>query len=92
MRKVHARRYMIPAAVLAVFGLVFWVGCSKDLMEPDIDPPSGSAITNPVDGSSLNRETINVRGRAEVGATIDNLVEMLTQGAHPVTIFPNLAA
>ena len=71
MRKVHARRYMIPAAVLAVFGLVFWVGCSQDLMEPDIDPPSGSAITNPVDGSSLNRETINVRGRAEVGATIE---------------------
>ena len=80
MRKVHARRYMIPAAVLAVFGLVFWVGCSKDLMEPDIDPPSGSAITNPVDGSSLNRETINVRGRAEVGATIDIFVNDVLEG------------
>ena len=69
MRKVHARRYMIPAAVLAALGLVFWAGCTK-LMEADDQPPSGSVITNPVDGSSLNSETINVRGRAEVGATI----------------------
>jgi len=70
MRKLHARRYMIPAAVLAALGLVFWAGCSKDLVPPDNDPPNGSAITNPVDGSSLNSGTINVRGRAEVGATI----------------------
>ena len=69
MRKLHARRYMIPAAVLAALGLVFWAGCTK-LMEADIEPPSGSAITNPVDWSSLNKATINVRGRAEVGATI----------------------
>ncbi len=60
---------MIPAAVLAALGLVFWAGCTK-LMEADDQPPSGSVITNPVDGSSLNSETINVRGRAEVGATI----------------------
>ncbi len=70
MRKFHARRYMIPAAVLVALGLVFWAGCSKDLLEPDVEAPSGSAITNPVDGSSLNSDTLNVRGRAEVGATI----------------------
>ncbi len=70
MRKVHARRYVIPAAVLVALGLVFWAGCSKDLLEPDVEAPSGSAITNPVDGSSLNSDTVNVRGRAEVGATI----------------------
>lgn len=70
MRKVHARRYMIPAAVLAALGLVFWAGCSKKLLDPDTEAPSGSAITNPVDGSSLNSQTINVRGRAEVGATV----------------------
>lgn len=70
MRKVHVRRYMIPAAVLAALGLIFWAGCSKKLLEPDIEPPSGSAITNPVHMSSLNSETINVRGRAEVGATV----------------------
>ena len=70
MRKVQARRYVIPAAVLAAFGLVFWAGCSKDLLEPDVEAPSGSAITNPIDGSSLNSDTLNVRGRAEVGATV----------------------
>ncbi len=74
MRKVHVRRYMIPAAVLAVLGLVFWTGCSKDLMSPDDQPPSGSTITNPADGSSLNKSVINVRGRAEVGATVDVFV------------------
>jgi hypothetical protein len=70
MTKVHARRYMIFAAVLAAFVLVVWAGCSKDLMSPDEEVPENSAITNPVHMSSLNRETINVRGRAEVGATI----------------------
>jgi len=71
MRKVHARRYVIPAAVLATLGLVFLAGCSKDLMSADGQPPSGSTITNPVDQASLNKSMINVRGRAEVGATID---------------------
>ena len=70
MTKVHARRCMILAAVLAALVLVFWAGCSKDLMSPDTEVPEDSAITNPVHMSSLNRETINVRGRAEVGATI----------------------
>ncbi|MFH1866250.1 MAG: hypothetical protein ABIK85_10235 [Candidatus Eisenbacteria bacterium] len=74
MRKVRVRRYMIPAAVLAVLGLVLWTGCSKDLMQPDVDPPSGSTITNPVDATSLNKSMINVRGRAEVGATVDMFV------------------
>ena len=71
MTKVHARRYMIFAAVLAALALVLWAGCSKDLMSPDEDVPEDSTITNPVHMSSLNRETINVRGRAEVGATIE---------------------
>ncbi|MFH1690176.1 MAG: hypothetical protein ABIE42_08055 [Candidatus Eisenbacteria bacterium] len=75
MRKAHVRRYMmIPAAVLAALGLVLWTGCGKDLMSPDDQPPSGSTITNPVDATSLNKSVINVRGRAEVGATIDVFV------------------
>ena len=71
MTKVHARRYMIFAAVLAALALVLWAGCSKDLMSPDEEVPENSTISNPVHMSSLNRETINVRGRAEVGATIE---------------------
>lgn len=80
MKKVHARRYIIPAAVLAATGLLFWAGCSKDLMSPDILPPEDSAITNPLDMSSLNKGTISVRGRAEVGATIDIFVKDLSSG------------
>lgn len=78
MTKVHARRYIMLAAVLAAFALIFWVGCSKDLMSPDKNPPEDSSITNPVNMSSLNQETINVRGRAEVGATIDVFVKDVT--------------
>ena len=81
MRKVHLRRYMIPVAVLAAFGLLFWAGCSKDLMSPDELPPRGSMITNPVDESSLNTSTINVRGRAEVGSTIDVFVNDEPKGS-----------
>jgi len=77
MKKVHARRYMIPAAVLAAIGLLFWAGCSKDLMSPDELRPEGSSITNPPDLTSLNKGTISVRGRAEVGATIDIFVKDL---------------
>ncbi|MBN2564399.1 MAG: hypothetical protein JXB46_01670 [Candidatus Eisenbacteria bacterium] len=81
MIKGHARRFMLSAALLAAFGLVFWTGCSKDLMSPDDQPPTGSQITNPVDGSSLNDQVINVRGRAEVGATIDIYVNDELQGS-----------
>jgi hypothetical protein len=74
MIKVHARRHVLAAALVAALGLLFWTGCSKELMSPDEQAPTGSQITNPVDGSSLNRDTINVRGRAEVGATVQILV------------------
>jgi len=81
MRKLHVRRYMIPAAVLAALGLVLSAGCSKDLMSPDDQPPSGSTITNPVDSASLNQRVINVRGRAEVGATVDVFINDVHGGS-----------
>ena len=80
MTKVHARRCTILAAVLAAFALAFWVGCSKELVDPDEYPPEDSTISNPVHMSSLNEETINVRGRAEVGATIDVFVTDVLSG------------
>lgn len=81
MRKVHVRRYLIPAAIVAVLGLVFWTGCSKNLVDPDVTPPQGSMITNPTDATSLNKSVINVRGRAEVGATIDVFVNDVLGGS-----------
>jgi hypothetical protein len=81
MRKVHVRRYLIPAAVLAALGLLFWTGCSKNLMDPDVDPPRDSMITNPLDNQSLNKSVINVRGRAEGGATVDIYVNDVHGGS-----------
>jgi hypothetical protein len=81
MKKVLTRRCMIPAALLAALGLVFTAGCSKDLMSPDEQPPTGSMITNPIDATSLNTSVISVRGRAEVGATIDVFVNDVFEGS-----------
>ena len=57
--------------VLLAAGLALLGGCDKGLMEADTTPPSGSEITSPVDGEALSNPVINVRGRAEVGATIE---------------------
>lgn len=71
----HPGRWMTPLVLLALLASVaLWSGCAKDLMEADTDPPTGSQITNPVDGSALNSPVIDVRGRAEVGATVEILV------------------
>lgn len=50
-------------------------GCSKELLEPDVTAPTNTTIENPLDGSSLNSPVIYVRGRAEVGATIEVYVD-----------------
>jgi hypothetical protein len=91
MIKGHARRFMMLAALLAMFGLVFFTGCSQELMSPDEQAPTGSTITNPVDGSSLNESIINVRGRAEVGATVDVYVndELMGTGVSSPAIPPD---
>jgi hypothetical protein len=81
MIKGHAGRYALAAALVAVAGLFLWTGCSKDLMSPDEQAPTGSQITNPADGSSLNKSTINVRGRAEVGATVQVFVNDEPKGS-----------
>ncbi len=71
----HPRRWMTPLVLLALLAsLVLSGGCGKNLMEADNVPPVGSMITNPPDGAALNSPVIDVRGRAEVGATIRILV------------------
>lgn len=81
MVKVHARRSAIAAVLLVAVGVFVWSGCSQDLMDPDIQYPTDSAITNPLDQSSLNKSVINVRGRAEVGATVEILVNDVQRGS-----------
>ncbi len=71
----HPEKWMTPLVLLGLsVSLVLSGGCSKDLMQADNDPPVGSRITNPPDGAALNSAVIDVRGRAEVGATIRILV------------------
>ncbi|MBD3349824.1 MAG: hypothetical protein GF400_11615 [Candidatus Eisenbacteria bacterium] len=68
----HLGRWLPPLMLLALFaGLLLSGGCAKDLMEADEEPPTGSRITNPPDGVALNSQIIDIRGRAEVGATIE---------------------
>ena len=69
MRNRVAGRLLLAAGVLTAAGIVFLSGCEKDLVPADNTPPENSQITSPEDGASLNSPVINVRGRAEVGAT-----------------------
>jgi hypothetical protein len=61
----------VAVVVLASACVALWTGCSKDLMSADVSPPAGSTITDPEDGAALNSRISDVRGRAEVGATIE---------------------
>jgi hypothetical protein len=65
------RPCMFLGTLLLAAAALLGAGCGEDGMGPDTTAPTGSQITNPEDGSALNAPVINVRGRAEVGATID---------------------
>jgi hypothetical protein len=64
-----------------IAGVALWGGCSKDLVEADTTPPTDSAITSPADGDAVCNPIINVRGRAEVGATIEIYVNDQKRGS-----------
>ncbi len=71
MRQIRTKRFALAVAAVALLGAMLLGGCEKDLMQADTTPPSGSYITNPADGEALRSQIINVRGRAEVGATVE---------------------
>jgi len=80
----RTRRWsLLTGAALLAAGLLFtWVGCSTvEPMGADDEAPSGTMITNPADGASLNRQVVNVRGHAEVGATLRAYVNGLPAGS-----------
>lgn len=78
----HPGRWVPPLVLLALLvSLAFTGGCAKNLMEADTTPPVGSRITNPVDGTALNSQVIDVRGRAEVGATVRIFVNGVLEGS-----------
>jgi hypothetical protein len=80
MRIVLEKRLF--AALLALVAVVAFAatGCEKDLMGGDTEPPDGSQITSPADGSSLSSQVISVRGWAEVGATVAIYVDDVMKG------------
>lgn len=77
MRRKNERRWSAAAlGIAALAALIAWAGCSEvDLLPPDDRPPTGTTIENPTDGAYLNSTEINVRGRAEVGATVEVFVD-----------------
>jgi hypothetical protein len=76
------RAWFVVLGVLAGLSLFLWIGCdSVEPMGPDTTPPTGTTITNPPDGTAINSSLINVRGRAEVGATVRVLVDDIDAGS-----------
>ena len=80
--KKRPGRWLTPLifAVLVV-GLAFLSGCAKDLMEADTSHPTGSAITSPTEGQAVSNPVMNVRGRAEVGATVEIFINDEKKGS-----------
>ena len=73
---------LVVFGVLAGLGLFVWVGCSSvEPMGPDTTPPTGTTVTNPTAGSAVNSAEINVRGRAEVGATVKVFIDDVDAGS-----------
>jgi len=82
VKKVTRWWPVLGLIVIASAVLFAWVGCSTvEPMGPDDDPPTGMVITNPLDGASLNTEVVNIRGHAEVGATLRAYVNGVLVGS-----------
>ncbi len=80
MRIVLEKRLFAVLFALIVVTAFATTGCEKDLMGADEDPPTGSQISNPEDGSSISSPVISVRGWAEVGATVEIYVNDVLEG------------
>ncbi len=71
MLRTGRRAWPIVLTALALLCLGLGTGCDGvERMGLDDTPPTGTSVSNPVDGSALNSAVINVRGRAEVGAEV----------------------
>jgi len=87
MRIAPERRLFVVLVALVAVVAFATTGCEKDLMGSDADPPEGSQITSPPDGSSLSSQIISVRGWAEVGATIDVYVDDVFKGTGTAGVY-----
>jgi hypothetical protein len=85
----NARKWLAVLIALAIASALLWVGCSKDLMSADTTPPVGSRITDPPDGAALSSKITDIRGRAEVGATIEVGINGDFSGGYTATSWPD---
>ncbi len=78
----NRKALFVVLGVLASLSMLVLIGCSSvEPMGPDNKPPTGTTVTNPEHGSAVNSPVINIRGRAEVGATIRILVDNVDAGS-----------
>jgi hypothetical protein len=89
MFEQRARRLAAVLIVVAVPCLLLWVGCGKDLMSADETAPTGSVITHPEDGAALSSKITDIRGRAEVGATIEIGINGDFSGGYSAVAWPD---
>lgn len=76
------KAFYVVFGVLAGLSLLVWMGCSSvEPMGPDTTPPTGTTVTNPENGSAVNSSEINIRGRAEVGATVRIFIDDVEAGS-----------
>ncbi len=81
MLRTGRRAWPIALAALALLTLGLGTGCdSGELVGTDLLPPTGTTVLNPTDGSAVNSDVINIRGRAEVGAEIRVYVNDVLSG------------
>ncbi len=81
MLRTGRRAWPIALTALALLTLGLAAGCGTvETMGPDTNPPTGTTVSNPENGSAVNSETINVRGRAEVGAELKIYVNDVLSG------------
>ncbi len=82
MLRTGRRAWPIALTALALLTLGLGTGCeSVETMGPDETPPTGTTVSNPEDGSAVNSDVINVRGRAEVGAEVKVYVNDVLSGS-----------
>ena len=81
MLRTGRRAWPIALTALALLTLGLSTGCDTvETMGPDENPPTGTTVSNPENGSAVNSDMINVRGRAEVGAEIKVYINDVLSG------------
>ena len=75
--------WLVRPALLVLLTVVAVVGCDSGVSSPDYISPGSVEITGPEDGSLVNRQLIDVRGRAEQATLVRIYVDGVFRGSAP---------